>query len=180
MRALTEEETELLFEKLNKFLGPNLVKLINRDDGVYVFRLQKDRVYYMSEEVLKKAQCVGKKELIGVGIQFGKFTHSKKFRLTVTALDLLSQLARYKVWLKPSGEQSFLYGNHVVKAHLRRITEDVPRNAGCVVFSESDVPIGFGVAAKSTTECRSANPENIVLYHQADIGEYLREEADLV
>lgn len=29
-----------------------------------------------------------------------------------------------QVWVKPSAEQSFLYGNHVLKAGLGRITED--------------------------------------------------------
>jgi len=50
-----------------------------------------------------------------------------------------------------------------------------------VIFSEQEVPLGFGTAAKSTTECQSegANPETIVVYHQADVGEYLREEAEL-
>jgi 60S ribosome subunit biogenesis protein NIP7 len=35
----------------------------------------------------------------------------------------------------------FLYGNHVVKAHLGRITEDTPEHQGVVVFSMSDVPL---------------------------------------
>ena len=99
----------------------------------------------------------------------------------MTALDFLARLAKYKVWLVPSGEQHWLYGNSVCKAHLRRITEEVPRNAGVVVFSEqSGVPIGFGTAARSTPECRDAVSEAIVVYHQADIGEYLREEVNLL
>merc|ERR1711959_865102 len=78
------------------------------------------------------------------------------------------------------GEQHFVYGNHVVKAHLKRITEDIPKNSGVVVFNENDVPLGFGVSAKSTTETTSAGAEAIVVYHQADIGEYLRDESGLV
>ena len=35
----------------------------------------------------------------------------------------------------------FLYGNHVVKAHLGRITEDTPEHQGVVIFSMSDVPL---------------------------------------
>eukprot|EP00435_Cladocopium_sp_Y103_P033506 s1816_g8.t1 len=66
------------------------------------------------------------------------------------------------------------------KAHLRRITEGAPRNAGVVVLNEADVPIGFGVTARSTEECTSLGAEALVVYHQADVGEYLREEADLV
>merc|ERR1719213_587614 len=130
----------------------------------------------MIEFIYKKSTSVSKDQLLSAGVQFGKFTHSRKFRLTVTCLDYLSRLARYKVWLKPAGEQAFLYGNHVVKAHLRRITEDTPANAGVVIFSESDVPLGFGASAKSTMDCRAAGTEQIVAYHQADVGEYLRHE----
>jgi 60S ribosome subunit biogenesis protein NIP7 len=41
------------------------------------------------------------------------------------------------------------------------------------------VPLGFGVTAKSTSECRSADPNAIVVFHQADCGEYLRAESEL-
>ena len=46
-----------------------------------------------------------------------------------------------KVWIKPNGEMPFLYGNHVVKAHLGRITEDTPEHQGVVVFSMNDTPL---------------------------------------
>lgn len=43
--------------------------------------------------------------------------------------------------MKPNGEGSFIYGNHVLKAHLGRITEDTPEHQGVVVYSMSDVPL---------------------------------------
>ena len=46
-----------------------------------------------------------------------------------------------KVWIKPNGEMPFLYGNHVLKAHLGRITEDTPEHQGVVVFSLNDVAL---------------------------------------
>ena len=39
---------------------------------------------------------------------------------------------------------------------------------------------GFGVAAKSTHECRHAEPVTIIAFHQADIGEYVRSEETFV
>lgn len=30
----------------------------------------------------------------------------------------------------------------------------------------SDLPIGFGVAAKATAECRHADPMNVIAFHQ--------------
>jgi 60S ribosome subunit biogenesis protein NIP7 len=74
---------------------------------------------------------------------------------------------------------SFLYGNHVQKAGLGRITEATPAYTGVVVFSMADVPLGFGVAAKSTADCRAADTNAVVVFHQADVGEYLRAEDDL-
>jgi len=85
-----------------------------------------------------------------------------------------------QVWVKPSAEMSFLYGNHILKSGLARITENTPGNTGVVIFSMSDVPLGFGVTAKSTAECRTADPGTIVTLHQADVGEYLRAEDDLM
>lgn len=109
----------------------------------------------------------------------GKFTHSGKFHLTIGALDILAQHAKYKVWVKPSAELQFLYGNHVLKAGLGRITESTPAHAGVVIFSMSEVPLGFGITAKSTSECRSADTNAIVVFHQADCGEYLRAEDEI-
>lgn len=41
-------------------------------------------------------------------------------------------------------------------------------------------PQGFGVAAKATAECRHADPMDIICFHQADIGEYVRNEEALI
>ena len=41
----------------------------------------------------------------------------------------------------------FLYGNHVAKAHLGRITEDTPEHQGVVVFNMNDIPLVRAYAA---------------------------------
>ena len=84
------------------------------------------------------------------------------------------------MWVKPTSEMSFLYGNHLLKSGLGRITENTPANQGVVIFSMSDVPLGFGVAAKSTQYCRKLDASSIVAFHQADVGEYLRAEDVMV
>jgi 60S ribosome subunit biogenesis protein NIP7 len=83
------------------------------------------------------------------------------------------------VWVKPQGEQTFLYGNHVLKGHLARITENTPQNAGVVILSISDIPLGFGVCMKSTVQCRELDPMHVVVINQADVGEYLRSEEEM-
>lgn len=176
MRPLTEEETTVFFEKLSKYIGENVKLLIDRPDGIYCFRLHKERVYYTSEMLMKKAAHVARENLLSFGTCFGKFTKSRKFHLHVTALDFLAPYAKYKVWLKPNAEQQYLYGNHVMKNGLGRITENTEKYQGVIVYSMADLPLGFGVAAKSTAECRHADPTAIVCFHQADIGEYVRSE----
>ena len=93
----------------------------------YCFRLQNDRVYYLSVSLLSLASSFPREHLVSAGVCFGKFTKSRAFRLHVTCLDFLAQYAKYRVWVKPNGEMSFLYGNHVLKAHLGRITESTPQ-----------------------------------------------------
>ncbi len=87
--------------------------------------------------------------------------------------------SQYKVWVKPSSEMSFLYGNHVVKAGVARMSEDVPQYAGVIVYNLANIPLGFGAAAQGTERARDMDPTGTVVLHQADIGEYLREEATL-
>jgi 60S ribosome subunit biogenesis protein NIP7 len=174
MRPLSDEETRLVFEKLAKYIGGKLKLMIERDDRTYVFRLHRTRVYYCDEELIKYAGHFEKKKLISVGTCIGKFTKTGKFRLNITALEYLAKFAKYKVWLKPSGEQSFLYGNHILKTHIARITEDIPNNSGIVIYNINDLPLGFGTTGKSTLQVKDADPTTTIIYNQADIGEYLR------
>ncbi|KAH8929461.1 60S ribosome subunit biogenesis protein NIP7 [Atractiella rhizophila] len=179
MRPLTEEETKSLFSKLANYVGNNLVKLIDREDDPHVFRLHKDRVYYMPTSLLGFSTSVARPNLVSAGTCFGKFSKTGKFRLHITALDCIESLSKYKVWIKPNGEMPFLYGNHVVKAHLGRISEDTPEHQGVVIYNMADVPLGFGVTARSTIDTRKLEPTAIVVFNQADVGEYLREEETL-
>lgn len=54
------------------------------------------------------------------------------------------------------------------------MTEATPQYAGVVVYSMSDIPLGFGVAAQGTDNAQTLDPTGNVVLHQADIGEYLR------
>ena len=178
MRPLTDEETRLVFEKLKKYIGNKLTYMVENSEINYVFRLHRERVYYVDQNMLKFVQNFERKKLISFGTCLGKFTKTHKFRLNITSLDYLAKYAQYKVWLKPSGEQSFLYGNHVMKSHIERISEEPPLHAGIVIFNIKDVPIGFGTTAKAAVDLNNCSPNDLVIYNQSDIGEYLRVEDD--
>ncbi|KAI0420053.1 60S ribosome subunit biogenesis protein NIP7 [Xylaria grammica] len=212
MRPLTEQETKVLFEKLANYtsdLKPLIAPLSDASDADrYVFRLIKDRVYYVLLSIANLATSVARDNLASVGICLGKFTKVRpqlvsnlglksrrkpnrlqtqanvpaqtlKFRLHITALPILAAHARYKIWIKPNGVMPFLYGSHISKAHVGRWTEDCPSNVGVIVYDMSDNPIGFGVSARSTAEARRLDPTGIVVFRQADCGEYLRDEDTL-
>lgn len=179
MRPLTDEELRTLFEKLQVYIGQNIKKLIDRTDEPHTFRIIKDRVYYLSEIQMRLATNISREKLLSIGTCFGKFTKGGKFRLHITCLDYLAQYAKYKVWVKPGAEMSFLYGNNVTKAGLARITDGTPKYGGIVVYSSADIPLGFGVAAQPTEYCRDLEPTANVVLHQGDIGEYLRVEDGL-
>ena len=56
-------------------------------------------------------------------------------------IQCVASFVQYKMWLKPNAEQTFLYGNHVLKSGLSRVTENVPQYQGVVIYSMSDMPL---------------------------------------
>ena len=56
MRPLSESELKLFLEKLSKYIGTGVRHLVDRADEPHVFRLHNDRVYYVSESLLKKGK----------------------------------------------------------------------------------------------------------------------------
>lgn len=57
------------------------------------------------------------------------------------ALNLISEHSRFKVWVKANGEMPFLYGGHVLKAHVGRWSEDCPEHQGVVVCAMDGTPL---------------------------------------
>ena len=59
VRPLTEEETKNVFEKLHKFMGKNIKALVDRGSGEpHCLRLQKNRVFYVREDMMRRATNV--------------------------------------------------------------------------------------------------------------------------
>ena len=151
MRALTETETQTLFSKLANYTGRSLTHLIapppscdttlTSPSDRYVFRLHASRVYYLRLSIANLATSIARPNLLSIGTCLGKFTKTGKFRLHITALDVIAPHARYKVWVKPNGEMPFLYGGNVVKAHVGRWSEDCPEHQGVVVLAMDDTPL---------------------------------------
>lgn len=187
-------------------IGANIKQLIERPDGVYCFREQKDRVYYVAEKLLKMAETLPADEIVSVGTCFGKFTKNNKFRLHVTCLNYLAPYAQVciqtdlfkknllnlfkssngiyllqcKIWVKPSMEQQYLYGRNVTKTGMGRISENAEKYQGVIIMNMADLPLGFGVTARSAAECKQADPLAIVCFNQGDVGEYVRSENALL
>ena len=97
---------------------------------------------------------VPREELLTAGLYVGKFTKSGKFRLHISCLDYLAKYCKNKIWVKSGGEMPYLYGNHVIKAHIARMTENIPQYAPVCIFNLNDLPLGFGVAARGTLQTK--------------------------
>lgn len=190
MRPLTEDETKTLFTKLANYTGRSINNLLtdtadatssnpNAEPDRYVFRVQKDRVYYVRASLANLATSISRDSLLSLGTCLGKFTKTGKFRLHITALDVIAPHAAYKLWVKPNGEMPFLYGGHVVKAHVGKWSEECPEHQGVLVLNMKDTPLGFGITARGTGDAKRLDPTGIVCFRQGDVGEYLREEDTL-
>jgi 60S ribosome subunit biogenesis protein NIP7 len=145
MRPLTEGESKTVFEKLANYTGKSLTNLLTDTapgkDGKawrFVFRVQESRVYYVREDMANLATSVARDNLLCLGNCIGKLTKTGKFRLHITALDMIAPHARAKIWVKPNGEMPFLYGGHIVKAHVGRWSEDCPEHQGIIVYSMNE------------------------------------------
>lgn len=117
---LQKQSTFLLADQLRccfDSIGDNIKLLIDRPDGVYCFRFHKDRVYYVAEDIMKRAANVCRENLISLGVCFGKFTKTHKFRLQITALDYLAPYAMVRSWLN---NYVWIYGQ-MVCFHLTSI-----------------------------------------------------------
>ena len=97
--------------------------------------------YNCSDTIAKRASNISRDSLASLGVCFGKFTKTGKFTLHVTALDYLAQYAKYKIWLKNTAEMSYMYGNHVLKAHINKMTEDTPEHQGVIIYSSNELPL---------------------------------------
>lgn len=76
MRPLTEQETKTLFEKLANYTGSSLKNLIAPLDNSpnsdrYVFRMQKNRVYYVLLSIANLATSVSRDNLLSLGTCLG-------------------------------------------------------------------------------------------------------------
>lgn len=84
----------LIFLPFSCSIGENVKHLIDRPDGTYCFREQSNKVYYMSEKVLKLAENLGRDRLVSVGCSMGKFSKTNKFKFHITALNYLAPYAQ--------------------------------------------------------------------------------------
>ena len=87
MRPLTDTETQTLFQKLANYTGRSLSHLISdttlsngssKSADRHVFRVQKDRIYYVRESIARLAESVPRSNLLSLGTCLGKFTKTGK------------------------------------------------------------------------------------------------------
>ncbi|KJP85177.1 hypothetical protein AK88_05195 [Plasmodium fragile] len=167
MRPLNDNETMLVFKKLSKYVGNNLLSMLSYNNEEYVLRLHRSSVYFVRAELAKQAEAIiNKNSLISLGICLGKFTKANNFFIKITSLSFLNDFCIHKIWLKESGEKNFLFGNNVLKSHLLKVSDNIKKGDGIIVLSMNDSPIGFGISIRNTQDIKILNVTDIVLIHQ--------------
>ena len=144
MRDLTEAEAEMVHNKLLRFIGPNKKEIF---DSGNILQLHNQKIFLISETQRRNTSQIGRKDLVCAGTILGKFTKSNNFRISVTAIHLLERFALHRVWVKSSAEMNFLYGNNVLRSHMHKISNDVPKNNVVFVYNQNNTPLGFDVTA---------------------------------
>lgn len=91
MRPLTEEESKTLFTKLANYTGNSLKNLIAPlDDSPkadrYVFRLVKDRVFYVRLSIANLATSIARDKLLSLGTCIGAVSPTPLYLLQITKL----------------------------------------------------------------------------------------------
>merc|ERR1712062_377297 len=102
MRHLKKAELTVLGDKLINYIGLNWQDLIEKNDNILV--LIKTNVYLVPKTLSNLCFSLPRKNVIACGLRIGKFNGKlNKFRLGITALDLISKYCSQKIWLKPEG-----------------------------------------------------------------------------
>ena len=57
-----------------------------------------------------------------------------------------------------------MYGNHVKKENIGRLTVNIPKYDGILYFSMNDLSLGFGVASRGSMECKQLEPIAIIRF----------------
>lgn len=74
---------------------------------------------------------VAREKLVALGTCVGKFTHSGKFRLTVGALDVLAQYAKYKARGKGEGPGALALVAAARGPGMSQLVGEEPRCSSC-------------------------------------------------
>lgn len=175
MRTLKSEEEKKVLDKLQIYIGDHHKDLLSD----YELRLNNQRVYLIKKELLKAISQIGRDKIASCGITLGKVTKTENFRISVTAMYVLSQYALHKVWIKASAEMNYLYGNNALKSHIFKISENIPMNGAVFVYNQRDIPLGFGLVSVNPNSYTKARGGDSVILTQADTGEYIRNEKNL-
>ncbi|KAM0681652.1 ribosome biosynthesis protein nip7 [Glugoides intestinalis] len=176
MRILKADEEEKVMNKLKFYIGDNINDLLKE----YELRLNNQRVFLITKTLLKACSQLGRDQIVSCGVILGKITKTENFRIKITAMHVLHKFAIHKVWIKTSAEMNFLYGNNALKSHIHKVSESIPLNAAVFVYDSKEVPLGFGVMAVNSTSYSNARGGDAIVLTQADNGEYIRNENNIV
>lgn len=176
MRELKIEEARFLLTRLVKYKGKKLINFLKVNFiSFLVFKVQKNRIFFSSLFLYSRIFNFAKKRIGSFGICIGRFSHSRKLKFLIPFLNLLlKNKGVFSAVLNGEGEKSFLFGKHVEKKNVSKISKNIFKNDGIVLFSKNKIPIGFGETLKSIVFIAKFDSKMILFINQGDTGLYVR------
>ena len=85
----TKGIVQILVSTLTMHMGDNTYPLFLKQSISFSFNFNR-------EQIMKWATNISRKQLLSLGTCIGKFTHSGKFRLIITALDIMAPYSKVR------------------------------------------------------------------------------------
>ena len=176
MRPLTFEEAKIFFLKMVKYKKGNLHFVLKEKIlFLIVFRIQKLRIFETLIGITGYVNHFREHQIASLGTCIARYTHTKKLRLNVPFLKLITEFPpSNSLGCTRHGESRFLRGVHLTRANLGWTNGNIVRGEGVFIVGTTGIKLGFGEVISSIQFFQNSNYQKIIVANQGDIGSYTR------
>ena len=140
-----------------------------------VFRIQQLRIFEASIGITGYVNHFQEHQIASLGTCMARYTHTKKLRLNVPFLKLITEFPpSNSLGCTRHGESQFLRGFHLTRANLGWTTGNIVRGEGVVIIGTTGIKLGFGEVISSVQIFQNPSYQKIMVANQGDIGSYTR------
>jgi ribosome biogenesis protein Nip4 len=171
--GLSKEEKRLVETKIKQLLNSDITNIFAGKQLIKIKNRRKE-IFLVSREILSLLDHFSSQPLEMLSIEYIQlklgFFIQKKFLIGIESLMFLAPKARNKVQLDTENTTKFIFGKDVEidTASLKKKVEHLNENETIIVFSNTDIPLGYANII--------SNGEKFWLKNLIDIGIFLRSE----